>query len=367
MPKVIIVGAGIAGLATGIAFRQSGWDVNVIERAPHLEPMGAALSLWPNACAAMSTLGVLPAIEAVAAPIRSVLLATKDEKPIFKRTIPDKALLVTRSALQTALAGALGNEPLRLNCAVSTVGSMHVELADGETIAGDLIIDAGGIRALSALGRIPRYAGYGGVLALTKDVSGQSLNGLAAEYWGENERFGVFELPNGGRYWFYMRTQPSAAAMPSLEECCKRSQSWPLSVQQAVLATDTAALIPFAVHANAPPSSLHSQGILRVGDAAHAMEPNLGQGACQGLEDAAALHAIASVHRPLDLAARYQQLRLNRARMFVRESAQARFGVHSPTIVRTVVRAVLGAIPSFISERAIRRMQTMPYYAANGC
>ena len=77
MPRAIIVGGGIAGLASGIAFANAGWEVTVLERAPRIEPMGAALSLWPNACAAMARLGILGAVTAAAAPIRQMLLATR--------------------------------------------------------------------------------------------------------------------------------------------------------------------------------------------------------------------------------------------------------------------------------------------------
>ena len=65
----------------------------MIERARSIEPIGAALSLWPNACAAMASLGILGAVTAAAAPIRRMLLATQDGAPILSRPLPDTALL----------------------------------------------------------------------------------------------------------------------------------------------------------------------------------------------------------------------------------------------------------------------------------
>ena len=361
MPRVIIIGGGIAGLASGIAFSNAGWDVAVLERAAQIEPMGAGLSLWPNACAAMGSLVVLNAVSASSAPILAMLLADRNGNVLLERKLPGPALMTTRTALQDALLTALGPERVRLAATVKQVASNRIELSGGDTLACDLVIDAGGIRAPSS-GEAPRYAGYGGVLALSDPVEGTGLDGLAAEYWGEHERFGVFELPGARRYWFFMRTQPLEAPMPSLAHCMSASANYPPSVSQALAATPENALIPFAVHAKPPPRKLTVPGVVRVGDAAHAMEPNLGQGACQALEDAAALRAIAG-HVPVhEIGDCYQRLRLKRARMFVRESRLGKHGAHGSPLAQWMMRAILTSIPSSVSEARIRGMQTLPDY-----
>ncbi|MBA4774003.1 MULTISPECIES: FAD-dependent monooxygenase [Sphingomonadales] len=364
MPRAIIVGGGIAGLASGIAFANAGWEVTVLERAPRIAPMGAALSLWPNACAAMARLGILGAVTAAAAPIGQMLLATQGGATILARLLPDTALLATRTSLQNALLVALGPDRLRLGCEVAEVASGRVTLASGEPLVCDLVVDAGGIRAPSSAGSAPAYAGYGGVLALSGRVAGPGLGGVAAEYWGKHQRFGVFELPDNRRYWFLMRTQPAAAAMPDLAACAAAAEGWPTPIAEAIAATAPEALIPFAVHAKPPPKTLCAPGIIRVGDAAHAMEPNLGQGACQGLEDAAALQAIADGFTPSQVAYHYDRLRLKRARMFVRQSALGRFGAHGPAAAQLLMRAALRSIPAAVSEPRLRSMHTLPDYAA---
>ena len=56
--KAIIVGGGIAGLASALALTRRGWQVEVLERAPEFTEVGAGLSVWPNALRALDALGV---------------------------------------------------------------------------------------------------------------------------------------------------------------------------------------------------------------------------------------------------------------------------------------------------------------------
>jgi len=364
MPRAIIVGGGIAGFASGIAFANAGWEVTVLERARRIESTGAALTLWPNGCAAMACLGILGAVVAAAAPIRRMRLATQSDTTILSYSLPETALLATRTALQNALLVALGSDRLRLGCEVTAVEPGRVTLAHGAALTCDLVVDAGGIRALSSAASAPTYAGYGGVLALSGRVAGPVLGGLAAEYWGRNQRFGVFELPDNSRYWFLMRTQPAVAPMPDIAACAVAADGWPPTVTEAIGATASDALIPFAVYAKPLPQKLCAPKIIRVGDAAHAMEPNLGQGACQALEDAAALQAIAAAVTPSEVAHHFNRLRLKRARMVVRQSALGRFGAHGPTAAQFVTRAALRSVPASFSEHLMLAMHTMPDYAA---
>jgi 2-polyprenyl-6-methoxyphenol hydroxylase-like FAD-dependent oxidoreductase len=180
----------------------------------------------------------------------------------------------------------------------------------------------------------------------------------------------VFELPENRRYWFYMRSQPAHSPMPNIDECAWAARGWPDPVRKAIAATPADALIPFAVHAKKAPRSLIENGILKVGDAAHAMEPNLGQGACQALEDAVALMHAASRNSAAEIGQVYEKARLDRVRMLVREASQAGLGAHGPRVVQRVVRTALKAVPRAISEPRIRKMQILPdysYFAERHC
>ena len=80
-------------------------------------------------------------------------------------------------------------------------------------------------------------------------------------------------------YWFNMRDQSVDAAPPSHDLISARVAGWAAALRHAVAATPASRLIPFSIHARSGPQRLGEGRLIRVGDAAHAMEPNLGQGA----------------------------------------------------------------------------------------
>lgn len=361
MPTAVVLGGGIAGLSAGIALIRAGWDVTVLERAATLEPVGGALSLWPNATDALARLGVLDAVRARAMPFTRLLLADSGGRPIVgPRATDGLALIVTRADLQAALVDALPGGRLQLAREVVAVGEGAVTLADGARIEADLIVDAGGIRSIAGQGDAT-YRGYGGVVALSDPLAG-GLDGLGAEYWGTGERFGVFEITRRRRYWFYMRDQVEGAVAPTHDEAMRRAEGWPASVAAAIAATPPARLTPFAVHAGPSPRSLGGEGVLRVGDAAHAMEPNLGQGACQAIEDAIALGAVARA-LPVDaIVPAMERLRLKRIAFIVDRSAEGRHGVHGNAVKQQAVRTAMRLIPATITGAIMRRAHTLPSY-----
>ncbi|MEG3086782.1 FAD-dependent monooxygenase [Sphingomonas sp. PB4P5] len=369
MPSAIVAGGGVSGLAAAIGLVRAGWSVSVYERAATVEPMGAALSLWPNAIAALDELGLGQTAAAVGMPISAMLLADQRGNAIIgPRPVPLGAVMITRTALQHLLVEALDSERLQLGRSILAVeqsrAGVTVELADGACASADLLVDAGGIRSVvdvALAARQATFSGYGGVLALSESVGG-SLKGLAAEYWGWGERFGVFELPQQRRYWFYMRDQSATCATPTHEQVTARAAGWPSSITEAIAATSPERLVPFVIHAKRAPDRMGNGRVISIGDAAHAMEPNLGQGACQGLEDAVALMTVASLE-PAAMLAAFEALRLKRVRMVVRRSAEGRHGAHGPRLMQMLARTVLRAMPASINERVIRAAQTMPDYA----
>jgi 2-polyprenyl-6-methoxyphenol hydroxylase-like FAD-dependent oxidoreductase len=376
--KAIIIGAGIGGLATAIALEAAGWEVAVYEQAATLEPMGAGLSIWRNAVDALEQLGCGPALVRMTQPLERVQLARRDGRAIATidtaRLIPGaSARTATRTDIQTMLLERQGETPLHTGHVLAgfaqDAGGVSVRFANGVSARGDLLVAADGIRsqiAAAVVGDAVYHAGYGGVLALSDPVAGNADRRLGVEHAAPGERLGVFGLTGGCAYWFYMCNErdPAQSHRITLDHVRTRLTGWTEAARAPVEATPADRLIPFSIHAKPPPKRLGLGRIICVGDAAHAMEPNLGQGACQALEDAVAL-GWAARGRPAEaILPVYEAMRLKRVRTIVTLARQGAILAHRlPPPLFGVGAWMFGALAGAVMPQT-RAIYRLPDYQA---
>lgn len=330
----IVVGGGIGGLATSVALLKRGWEVEVLERAPAFEEVGAGLSLWPNAVRALDALGLGEQVRAkalveAAAGIRRVSgrwLSRTDTEEVARRYGP--LVMIHRADLLDILRMAASAAALRAGVEVREVRPIRaaIEVAhDGGASRADLVVGADGIR--SAVRRSlwpdapePRYAGYT-AWRLIADPGTRVIAG--GETWGRGERFGIAPLPDGRVYAFATANRPAGERSPrgELAELRDRFGDWHepiptllhVASEEAVMRNDVEELPPLATYVSGRAALL--------GDAAHAMTPNMGQGACQALEDAVTLAALLDADPTVETAlAAYDAERRPRAQWVARRS-----------------------------------------------
>ena len=337
----MVIGAGIGGLAAAAGLCAAGWDVTVCERAGSLEPVGVALALAPNGLRALDAIGAGDALRALAVP-QELGIRRCDGRWLMRSTsgrmvsdrFGDPVILLPRAAVIDALAARVPGGVLSLATEVTSVESGGKAAARVATTAGeldaDLVVAADGIGSASRSALFPghpglRYAGFTTWRLLTGPVTGQVP---MAESWGRGTVFGVMPL-SGGRVYCYAAApaDPGARAGDELAELVRLFGRWhepipgllAITRSQDVLRHDVAELA-------APLPSFHRDRAALLGDAAHPMTPNLGQGACQALEDAAVISWLAAGTGPdavTGMLARYTAARLPRTTDVVRWSRRA--------------------------------------------
>ncbi|MFE1594773.1 FAD-dependent monooxygenase [Nocardia sp. NPDC058705] len=325
MPTAIVVGGGIGGLAAALALVGRGWDVQVLERAPEVAEVGSGISLWSNALRALDALGVGDTVRAQG--MAEVSAGIRDDRGRWlSRT--DVATLRERFGAPVVIHRARLLDILRTALPESVVHtgiSAREATADGTvghsagTSSADLIVGADGIRSVvrrAVCGEVaPRYAGY---TAWRTVVDTEEQLTEFGETWGRGARFGMAPLADGRIYCFAVYNAPEKMT-GSLTEVRDRFANWHHPIPTLLAAADPNTVLHNDIYDLPALPTFIAGRIALVGDAAHAMTPNLGQGGCQALEDAVVLGRLAGEPDGL---ARYDRERRPRTQMITHRSAR---------------------------------------------
>jgi salicylate hydroxylase len=310
MSRVVIVGAGIGGIATALALRRCGIEHVVLEQAPRLTEVGAGIQLSPNGTRILDWLGVESALEAVAIEPSSHVFRhwtsgeTLLELPLgaaVRESFGAPYLHAHRADLLRAMLGALGSSDLRLGCRVAAVrqdeSGVEAILEDGTSERGSILVGADGIHSLvrdQVFGEQVETSsdGYAAWRGLVPGEAAESLGIERRSYiWLGPGRSVVLYYVSGGRLlnWIGIGRSDEAkreswSATGSVEALLADYAGWHPQIVGLMAATAR----PFITRLidREPLASWVRGRIVLLGDAAHAMLPYHAQGAVQSLEDA---------------------------------------------------------------------------------
>lgn len=325
MATAIVVGGGIGGMAAALALHGRGWSVEVLEQAPEITAVGAGISLWSNALRALDALGVGAAvrgqsIDGTSAGIRDTRgrwLSRTDIAALRERF--GTPVILHRAVLLDILRSALPAGVLRTGVSVREARTDGTVVHSAGTSTADLVVGADGLRSVvrrAVCGDIePRYAGYTAWRAVVELADPPTDFG---ETWGRGARFGIAPLKDGRLYWFAV-DNAAEHAPGGLDAVRARFGDWHDPIPALLAAADPDTVLHNDIYDLPALPTFTAGRIALLGDAAHAMTPNLGQGGCQALEDAVVLARHAA---DPDGLTRYDHERRPRTHMITRRSGQ---------------------------------------------
>ncbi|WP_067485803.1 FAD-dependent monooxygenase [Actinomadura hibisca] len=322
--RAIIVGGGIGGLTAAAALHRRGWEVEVLERAPAFTEVGAGLMVQPNALRALDTLDLGDTVRAQApsGPPGGLRepgggwLTRPDAADLQRRF--GQWVMLHRADMLNLLLKKVPSNALRSGVEVREVRPEDGTVLHSEgTSAGDLVVGADGLRSVVRRSVwpdavAPRYAGYTTWRLL---VPAHPVEGLV-ETWGRGERFGYAPLPDG-RIYCYATFRAPEGRLSDLAEVRRRFGKWHDPIPALLASVEEKDALQHDTYDLSSLPSYAKGKVVVLGDAAHAMTPNLGQGACQAMEDAVVLAAaMADGGGPVA----YDKARRARTQMVVRQS-----------------------------------------------
>ena len=328
--RAVVVGGGIGGLGAAITLERAGVEPIVIERAPELREAGFGLVVSANAVTALRSLGLHEGVAARGSRVRRAeirnprgdLLTLIDYEALGWETYG-----ILRTDLQQAMLEAVPGDHLRLGTTCLGATDDGQTLLDGaKPVVADIVVGADGVRSTvrrSLFGEEPlRYGGHRAWRAGTR-FDNERTRDRFVEVWGIAGGFGFGPAGSGRVYWYCFEAVPEGAPAPERprDEFLGRYGGWFDPIPALIESTEPDAIEPTFTY-DRPPRRTWGRGrVTLLGDAAHPMKPNIGQGAAQALEDAVVLGScIGSNRDPEDALREYERRRVKRANAVVRAS-----------------------------------------------
>lgn len=293
--KAVIVGAGIGGLATAVALEQAGVDVTVLERSEQVKP-GAGIAMGPNALAALEGLGAAEHVLATGNTAGGRLVLTRAGTKLTDG--PWRGGIVRRTDLHDALRARLRTD-VRHGARVTGVdqdaAGATVRIEGGGEEPADVVLAADGLRSsvrAQLFGDDPLiYRGstsFRGVVRFEHPLTADRI----VETWGRGQRIGLQNLGRGWTYWFTARNAPEGSFVPAADAkpmLVEQYRGWHEPIEEVLAATEESEILQTDLYDRDPLPGWVAGRVALLGDAAHPMTPDLGQGGAQAIEDAIAL------------------------------------------------------------------------------
>lgn len=336
MARVLVVGAGIGGLATAIALQPTELETVVFERASELKRLevGAGITLWPNAIKVLDRLGVGDEVRARGSVLHSFEQRTRRGRLLSRWPLDEMGarigapcIGINRPDLHALLAAA-GSSAVQTSSEVTGFeqldSAVSLQLAGGRSESGDVLLGADGIdSAIRAQLHGKQPARYSGLTMWRANLELPEHAMPAVPFlafWGHGTKFVIYRAGPGLLSWEAVVSAEAGGTDPPGER--KRVVSEHFAgfcdpVLPLIEAADEAAIFRTDVCDRPPIAQWGAGRVSLLGDAAHPMTFAVGQGAAQALEDSVVIAEVLEATDDVDAALRsYEQRRMARSAHF---------------------------------------------------
>jgi 2-polyprenyl-6-methoxyphenol hydroxylase-like FAD-dependent oxidoreductase len=361
---IAIIGAGIGGVAAGVALHQAGFTVKIFEKSSQLREAGAGMSLWPNGTGVLKKLGLLDAVARHGQSGTQFLVRSQAGKTLMEIGTAEAetpTVCVQRAHLLRVLADALPAESFFAGHELAEVrfagDKVDLRFSNREQLLCDGVAGADGIysrmRGILAEPSKPAYRGYA-IFRGIADVPENFQAGHNSESWGEGSRFGILAIGGNKVCWYAtinLAEPPVAADWPK-ERLQEIFRGWHAPIPELIATTDQESIMVNGACDQQPARLWSKELATLIGDASHALTPNLGQGACMAMEDGLVLANCLSGQKDIAAGFRaYEAKRFPRVRNAVwRSRWLGAVGQWESRAVVTVRNAVTKVLPGRMFE-----------------
>ncbi|MGB8510384.1 MAG: FAD-dependent monooxygenase [Pyrinomonadaceae bacterium] len=368
--RIAIIGGGIGGLTAALALRRAGFEPEVFEQAPALLDVGAAIAVWPNAMRILQRLGIGGEVVAHGGVIKRARWLKQDGRHLNEFALPDEdapAVALHRADLQATLRASIPPSSIHLGKQFEAYRTgleiVRVSFTDGAFVECDALIGADGlhshVRAQMLGDGDPVYRGYTVWRGIATLEHAKLPPDTATEIYGIGRRFGIGPLGHNRTGWWATTNEPVSNVEASSEHKSKLLrlfEGWCAPVNELIAATPTERILRNAAYDRAPASRWGEGRVTLLGDAVHPLTPNLGQGGCMAIEDAAVLTRCFEKYADVRRALRSYEAH-RRTRTATVSSYSRRYGAvgqwSSPRAVR-LRGAMLSSIPASVGRKLLR-------------
>lgn len=303
---VIIVGGGLGGLAAAIALGKLGHNIIVLEKAKELREVGAGITIQINGMKALQKIGIDQEVIRQGQPIKKAGIYSWSGQEISIDPLDELTKLfnapcvgIHRGKLQKVLLKYVPENLIKLNSIVVNYfeknQKVHVITSDNTEYICDLLIGADGVhskvRALLNHDNDHKYAGYSIWRAVCQRPS--FLDSNISVSWGDERRFGIVPISQSEVYWFATNKTPyedfNIEYKDIIQHISSLFDNWHSPIQELIKATSPDSISRTKIADRDMCLPWGRGNVTLLGDAAHMMTPNLGQGCCQSFEDAVVL------------------------------------------------------------------------------